>query len=226
MGARDPRDQRKLPPGRHGIPADQVADDQRARILAAVVAAVGERGYAEATVEDFTGRAGVSRKTFYQHFANKNAAFLAAYDEIAERVVVVARTGYAAHDDYAASARAALERSLRELAADPDAAVLGVVEVFAAGPEALRRRSENIRGLTALITDRTRDLPQAAPGASFTAETIVGAVLEVVYNRVQRGEAAQLPDLVPDLLYCVVAPFFGHERATEERANAQRLLTS
>lgn len=226
MGARDPRDQRKLPPGRHGIPAEQVADDQRARILAAVVAAVGERGYADATVEDFTGRAGVSRKTFYQHFGNKQAAFLTAYDQVAERVVTAIRTAYSAHDDYVASARDALECTLRELAADPDAAVLGIVEVFAAGPEALRRRGEIIRKLTELITEQTRDLPQAAPGASFTAETIVGAVLEVLYNRVQRGEAGDLPDLLPDLLYCVIAPFLGHDRATEERAKAQHLPAS
>ncbi|WP_158628659.1 TetR/AcrR family transcriptional regulator [Saccharopolyspora rhizosphaerae] len=222
MGATAPRAPRKLPPGRHGIPADQVAEDQRGRILAAVVTAVGERGYGGATVEDFTSRAAVSRKTFYQHFANKQAAFLAAYDETADRVVSALRNAYSAHADYVASARDALECTLRELAADPDAAVLGVVEVFAAGPEALRRRGEIIRTLTELITEHTRDLPQAAPGASFTAETIVGAVLEVLHNRVQRGEARQLPDLLPDLLYCVIAPFLGHERATEERAKVLR----
>ncbi|WP_406688254.1 TetR/AcrR family transcriptional regulator [Saccharopolyspora sp. ID03-671] len=220
MGAKAPRAQRRLPPGRHGIPAEQVAGDQRERILAAATAAVGERGYADATVEDFISRAGVSRKTFYQHFANKQAAFLAAYDQVAERVVGAVREAYTAHDDYVTSARDALECTLRELAVDPDAAMLGIVEIFAAGPEALRRRSAIIGALTELITEQTRDLPQAAPGASFTAETIVGAVLEVLYNRVQRGEADRLPDLLPDLLYCVVAPFLGHARATEERAKA------
>jgi AcrR family transcriptional regulator len=226
VGARVPRDQRKLPPGRHGIPADQVADDQRGRILDAVVTAVGRRGYADATVEDFVSGAGVSRKTFYQHFANKQVAFLAAFDGVANRLVTAVHAAYSAHEDYVSSAREALESTLRELAADPDAAALGIVEVFAAGPEALRRRGEIISSLTEVITEQTRNFPQTALGASFTAETIVGAVLEVLYNRVQRGEAEQLPELLPDLLFCVVAPFIGEQRATEERAKAQRIATS
>ncbi|GAA2359980.1 hypothetical protein GCM10009854_43640 [Saccharopolyspora halophila] len=217
MSARVPREPRKLPPGRHGIPADEVAGDQRGRILAAVVSCVGESGYAKATVEDFIGRAGVSRKTFYQHFANREAAFLAAYDEVAERVTSAAQKAYSAQDDLVASARAALECTLRELAADPDAAVLGIVEVFAAGPKALERRSEILGRLTDLMTEQTKDLPESAPGPNFTAEVVVGAVLEVLYNRVRRGEARQLPELLPDLLYCAIAPFVGHDRAAEER---------
>ena len=204
-----------------------MAEDQRGRILGAVVTAVGLRGYAAATVEDFVSGAGVSRKTFYQHFANKQVAFLAALDDVADRLVAALCTNaYSAHEDYVSSAREALESTLRELAADPDAAVLGMVEVFAAGPEVLRRRGEIIRSLTEVITEQTRNFPQTALGASFTAETIVGAVLEVLYNRVQRGEAEQLPELLPDLLFCVVAPFIGEERATEERAKAQRIVTS
>ncbi|MFC7342816.1 TetR/AcrR family transcriptional regulator [Saccharopolyspora griseoalba] len=220
MSARASRERRKLPPGRHGIPADEVASDQRARILAAVTASVGESGYAKSTVEDFLGRAGVSRKTFYQHFANKEAAFLATYDDLAERVVAAAQKAYASQPDFVASAREALAGALRELAADPHAAALGIVEVFAAGPAALERRSEIIGRLTELITEQTEDLPNTAPGPNFTAETVIGAVLEVLYNRVRRGEAARLPELLPDLLYCVLAPFVGHERAAEERAAA------
>lgn len=221
MSARAPREPRKLPPGRHGIPANQVADDQRGRILAAVNACVGETGYARATVEDFLGHAGVSRKTFYQHFANKEAAYLAAYDDLAEQVVTAAQKAYSAQDDFVSSAREALRSTLHELSIDPAAAVTCIVEVFAAGTAALERRAEIIRRLTELISDRTEDLPQTAPGRSFTAETVVGALLEVLYNRVRRGEAEQLPELLPDLLYCVTAPFVGHERAAEQRAEAR-----
>lgn len=220
------RDSQKLPPGRHGISAGEVVENQRLRIFAAVAASVSSAGYGKTTVEDVISRAGVSRKTFYQHFSNKEDAFLAAYDHAAERVLSSVQEAYSAHGDYVSSARDALERCLDELAADPDVATMGLVEIFAAGPKALERRSDILRRLTELITEHTSDLPPTALGSSLTAETIVGGVLEVIYNRVQRGEVRQLPDLLPDLLYCVVAPFLGHERATEERAKAARRLAS
>lgn len=219
------RDSQKLPPGRHGISAGEVVENQRLRILAAVAASVSSAGYSKTTVEDVISRAGVSRKTFYQHFSNKEDAFLAAYDHAAERVLSSVQEAYSAHGGYVSSARAALERCLDELAADPDVARMGLVEIFAAGPKALERRSDILRRLTELITEHTSDLPSTL-GSSLTAETILGGVLEVIYNRVQRGEARQLPDLLPDLLYCVVAPFLGHERATEERAKTARRLAS
>ena len=58
--------------------------NQRERMLAAVVEVVGQVGYASMTVSDVISRAGVSRRTFYEHFANKEDVFLAAYDHVVE----------------------------------------------------------------------------------------------------------------------------------------------
>jgi AcrR family transcriptional regulator len=73
----------RLPKGPHGLSREQVQASQRQRILDAILDVVGERGYAAATVADVTTAAGVSRTTFYEQFANKQEAFLAAYDEFA-----------------------------------------------------------------------------------------------------------------------------------------------
>src|SRR6516164_3645667 len=70
----------QLPSGRHGLLRSFVAANQRERILSAVAEAVAELGYAEMSVEAVITRAGVSRRTFYEHFKNKEDAFLAAYD--------------------------------------------------------------------------------------------------------------------------------------------------
>src|SRR3712207_4871654 len=69
-----------LPRGRHAAPREVVWQSQRDRLLAAMADAVAEKGYAKASVADVIERAGVSRKTFYEHFANKEECFLAASD--------------------------------------------------------------------------------------------------------------------------------------------------
>lgn len=221
-----PRSPRQLPPGRHGLAAQDVASNQRERILAALAASVSSAGYVKATVEDIISRAGVSRKTFYQHFSNKEEAFLAAYDEAAERVASEIEQAYARSSDFVSSSRNALRSALNALAARPDAAMLGVVEVLAAGPKALERRNAILYRLTRLITEHTTDLPQTPMGSHLTAETVVGGILEVIYNRVQRGETSQLPQYLPDLLYCVLAPFVGREEASTQRARASSELRS
>jgi AcrR family transcriptional regulator len=71
----------RLPRGPHGLTREQVQASQRQRLLDAVLDAVGEHGYAAATVSDITTAAGVSRTTFYEQFRNKLDAFLTAYDE-------------------------------------------------------------------------------------------------------------------------------------------------
>src|SRR6476620_2376203 len=70
----------KLPKGRHAAPPEVVWESQRGRMLEAIAHAVAEKGYAATAVADVISRAGVSRKTFYEHFANKEACFLEAYD--------------------------------------------------------------------------------------------------------------------------------------------------
>ena len=74
----------QLPRGRHGIPREEVLASQRGRMLVAMTEAVAERGFAKVTVADVIRRAGVSRETFYQHFSDKDDAFLAALDGAAQ----------------------------------------------------------------------------------------------------------------------------------------------
>ena len=76
----------RLPGGRHGLQPSFVAANQRERMLSAVAQATAELGYPDASVEAIIARAGVSRRTFYQHFKNKEAAFLAAYDDVVDQI--------------------------------------------------------------------------------------------------------------------------------------------
>src|SRR3954447_2919900 len=76
----------RLPPGRHGIPANLVIEHQRRRLLVAMADALAEHGYAGVTTTHVSERAGVSTGTFYKHFGNLWDCVLAAYVASADRL--------------------------------------------------------------------------------------------------------------------------------------------
>ncbi len=216
-GVRRPQ---QLPPGRHGLTRSFVERNQRERILAAVAHEASESGYAAMTVESIISKAGVSRRTFYEHFKNKHEAYLAAYDEAAARLVRRVVTAVDAVDGFAARTEAGLEAMLSFLASDPAVARMCIVEVMAAGPDAIGRRGNSVRAFASLVDQYARELLDE-PVPLLTAETIVGGIYEVVYTRVLRGETKQLPELLPDLVYSALLPYVGQSVALEER---RRLL--
>jgi AcrR family transcriptional regulator len=210
----------QLPPGRHGLTRSFVERNQRERILAGVAIEASESGYAAMTVESIIGRAGVSRRTFYEHFKNKHEAYLAAYDEVAARLVRKVVTAVEAVEGFVPRTEAGLGALLGFLAADPAVARMCIVEVMAAGPEAIERRAQSVRAFAALVDQHARDLlDEQVP--LLTAETIVGGIYEVVYTRVLRSETAGLPQLLPDLVYSALLPYLGQTEALAERRRMQ-----
>jgi hypothetical protein len=91
-----------------------------------------------------------------------------------------------------------------------------VVEIMAAGPEALERRASSMRAFAALVERYAGDIVEV-PVPYLTAETIVGGIYEVVYARVLGGSTSELPGLLPDLAYSVMLPYLGQGLAIEER---------
>ena len=200
-----------------------VAENQRERILAAVADVVSAASYGELTVEGIIVTAGISRRTFYEHFKNKDDAFLAAYDEAAGQLLTAVRAAYESREGFAERTGTGIGTFLALPAADPAFARMCIVEALAAGPEAIRRRNDTMRAFADLIDRNAQELlaGQVAPG--LTAETIVGGIYEVVYTRVLRGVIRDLPALLPDLTYSALRPYLGPEAAAAER---RRLLDS
>src|SRR4051794_16599822 len=129
----------RLPRGRHGLSREEVETQQRYRILAATVDVVAELGYPETRVVDIIKRAGVSRKTFYELFDDKEQCFLDAFDIAAGALQKVTNDGFeAAPDDpWVDRIRLGLANFLQIIADRPTAAKVCIVEVLAAGPKAL-----------------------------------------------------------------------------------------
>jgi AcrR family transcriptional regulator len=179
-------------------------------------------GYSDMSVEDVIVTAGVSRRTFYEHFKNKEDAFLASYDEVVAKLLEAVRRAYENEEGFAARVRAGLEAFLGFLAREPAFARMCIVEAVAAGPDAVSRRNGAMAAFAALIEENARELGTPVQPQAITAETIVGGIYEVVYTRIVRGEIRQLPELLPDLTYCALLPYLGIEPAGAER----RLIAS
>jgi len=204
----------QLPAGRHGLSRDFVAQSQRGRILDALVACVAEQGYPETRVTDLIARSGVSRKTFYEHFADKEECFLAAYDMAVSMLMGGVTQAYESEEEWVDAIRAALTAFLGFLADHPDLTRLCIVDVHAVGPRALSRRDAAVRGFYYLLDAGRADAPRALPG--LTAEAVTGGMYEIVYGRVLRGTIDELPRLLPELMYWAILPFLGHEAAVAE----------
>ena len=128
-----------LPPGR-GTPRAEAERNQRGRLFAAMVATVAEKGYEATTVADLVELSGVSRSAFYKHFADKQACFLAAIEALVEPALKTVRKGLEAPGAPPDKelAKQAFEALLKLIVAQPAAAKMCFVEVYAAGPKGWR----------------------------------------------------------------------------------------
>ncbi|MGH2763000.1 MAG: TetR/AcrR family transcriptional regulator [Thermoleophilaceae bacterium] len=219
MSSASPDIPRRLPRGLHGLDRDVVAASQRTRLLEAVGRAVADKGYAAATIDDIVRGAGVSKKTFYDHFRDKQDCFLAAYEAASDQLFARVREAHAGSGGWLERTRAGIAAYLRWIAAEPALARVFLIEVAAAGPRAAERR-ERLRDRYAELM---RDLQEEAR-SEFSAlprlpvevfHALVAAVDDLVVRRIRESSAAELPALEPVLLYLQLALLAGPEVAAE-----------
>lgn len=175
---------------------------------------MAEKGYAATRVADITEYAGVSRKTFYELFTDKEDCFLAAYDAITALLMDRLAKGLAAvaDDSWERQVSALLGEFLRFLAAEPAFARMCIVEVLGSGPRGLAKRDATIEAFFPVVDQ----IPRAAPGADqhlsrLTPVFVTGGILEVVYATIRRGETARLPELEEDLTRLAFRAYLYHK---------------
>jgi AcrR family transcriptional regulator len=219
------REPYQLPAGRHGLPRQFVVTNQRQRILAAVADVCSTAGYVSMSVEDIVVTSGVSRRTFYDNYRGKEDAFLSAYDEVSAQLLERVKEAYDSADGLVARARESLRALLDFIASEPTFADMCVVEVLAAGPQAIERRNGMLHALATMIDEAAAgDLPKSRRPAPIVAETLVGGIYEVIYSRVLAGQYQELPELLPDLFFALLLPYVGNDVAHELLKNERRKL--
>jgi len=212
-------DARPLPRGPHRLTRETVLESQRGRMLEAIAEAVAEKGYAATTVGDVVSAAGVSRKTFYEHFTDKENCFLAAWDTGVQVLFGSIRASRERVGDPIERMRAGVRAYLATLAAEPAFARSFLIEVVAAGPRAEARRAEVHARFAELLTtlhEQARcempELPKVPPAIPRAA---VGAINELVSDYVRAGRTEQLPELEDTILHLELVLFAGHDVAAQ-----------
>jgi AcrR family transcriptional regulator len=189
-------------------------------MLGAMADAVAAKGYAATTVADVVAGAGVSRKTFYEHFRDKEECFLAAFDAGVDLLLGAIAAAQPASDDptWLGLMRARVRAYLQTLSSEPAFARTFLIEVFAAGPRAIERRAEVLRRFAQLFRDlheeARRQFPDLPPVPEPIYVAAVGAINELVSAAAREGRTAELPELEDTLLYLQVALFAGRDTAS------------
>ena len=205
--------------GRSGVP-----DIQRARMLGALVEVTREHGAARVTVAHIVARSGVSRRTFYEMFQDRDACFMAALELALERGaarVIPAfedAAGGGAGARWRERVRAGLGALLEFLDDEPGLGGLCVVETLSASPEALRRRAEIVRAFVDAVHAGRREARAGLTPTRLTAEGVVGGVLGVLYARFAERDPRPMLRLLNPLMAMIVLPYLGPTAAARETA--------
>jgi AcrR family transcriptional regulator len=188
---------------------------KRQRILAAMLAVVGEEGYERASVQTVLKRAGLYRQAFYDEFSSKEDCFGWAYEEAADAVEAQAREAAAAEAGWEAQLRAGLGRLLELLDQNPQLGRALLVEVHPAGGRALARRQLAMERAAAFLRRGREEGGMEAP--ALAPEATAAGIHAVLHTRLATGRG-ELRKLRGELMYVAVLPYRGADAAAAAMA--------
>ncbi|HEY2335155.1 MAG TPA: TetR/AcrR family transcriptional regulator [Solirubrobacterales bacterium] len=194
---------------------------KRQMILEGMLEVVGTNGYEAASVRMVLDHTSLYRQAFYDEFADKDACYLEAFDFGVAQLEAVVSAAAASEESWQGQLRAGLGALLGVLEADPGLGRAMLVEVHAAGSEALERRSQAMKRVTDFI-DSARHVSQDSEAPPpIAAEGIVAGMHAVVHAKLAAGEDDGFRRLLPDFMYFAVLPYFGPDAADAEMKAAR-----
>ena len=212
----------RLPRGPHALGRDEVVASQRARLLAAVTEVVAEKGYAGTTITAVARHAGVSPNVFYEHFADKETCYLAAYEVFAQTLLARIAGEIAPTAGWQDFIVAALSSYLGTLEAEPTVARGFLLEMNGAGPLARERRHAAYAAIAAAIQQRHEELRRRDPGLGPLPQLAymgtVHGIRELVCDALESRTESPLTDLIPQIVHWISATFEGAAAAGEQGA--------
>ena len=191
--------------------------EKRQRILQGMLEAVGSQGYERTTVQTALMKSGVYRQAFYDSFSDKEDCYLQALDAGSAWVELAMREAATGQTTWRGQLRGALTGLLRFLDEQPEVGRALLVEVHAAGPRAVQKRTEAMARASAMMDLAREESTDGAPAIS--AEAVVAGILTVLHTRLAAEQTSGFARLLPELMYLAVLPYFGSDAAaTEMRA--------
>lgn len=204
------------------VPTLELVDSpKREQILAGMLEEVGSTGYDATSIRTVLARTGLYRQAFYDNFADKDDCYLVAFAAGVGRLEALAANAAASQETWRAKLRAGLGAVLDFLDAEPDVGRALVVEVHAAGPEALGRRAEAMKRAADFIDLARLESGDAESPPRIAPEGIVAGIHAVVHSRLSTGGSEGFRGLLPEFMYFAVLPYFGAEAASAEMQAAR-----
>lgn len=195
------------------LPTDLGEGSQRQRIVDAMIECCAEKTYAATTIADIVKRASISRTTFYKRFPNKRACFDAALDFCIAEIQAAAAAAHSPADAPPEAVRKAVAATLDLMAAKPAMAQLVMSDAITVEPAILERyRSLLIPSLEQVLGEsgEPRQPDAADPNLAF------GRTQIMIFNQIVAGRTAELPELLPEIVYIALLPYTGHDEATQQ----------
>jgi len=189
---------------------------QRRRLLLAFVEVLAEQGLENVSVGRICKRAGVSRRTFYELFEDRDECLLAAFDQATERLADKVVPAYGYPGKWSARVRAGLTALLEYFDLHPGVARMCVVETLRAGPEVLEHRRHILVGLARAVDQGRAEAKYDGGPLPLMAEGLVGGALAVIHARLLEPGVHSLAELVNPLTAMIVQPYIGPAAARRE----------
>ena len=202
-----------LPAGRHGYTPEEVAHNQRERLLAAVAQVVDERGYSAVTVTHITEAASVSRRVFYDNFADKQACFIAAFEIVVEHLREIMIEAVRDEPDWPQQILAALRALLDFLADEPLPARLVLVDPVTADAEVADRFRAALTSFAPYLRAGRAQRPNAPELPDSTEDSLLGALASLLSRALATRRPLDVPRLTSELAEFVLTPYIGATEA-------------
>lgn len=183
------------PAARSDHSSGRTGSPQRERLLIAMRELTATQRYDAISVSDVVARAGVSRRAFYESFADKEECFGTTYEETAQRLLDLVATAIDGEFEAEDAVRVAVDALLDFFAREPGAASVCVVDVLATGTAGAESRGRTVEQLADLFEQPLLELRPDPGVAQMSAQALIGGIYELAYGPVLRGGAAELPSL-------------------------------
>lgn len=191
----------RLPRGPHQLSADVVAENQRRRMHGAMVEAVAANGYGRTSVKQVVTLAGVSRRAFYEQFANKQECFLSTLDLISARALARIANSYQASEGTLEQRLGIALSSFAEIVrANPKGSRVMLVDAPSAGPAGWARLTQMLATFESRLAASFAHAPDTAPLPGPVARAIVGGLRRVTFVRLLEGRAEEMPAMAEHML--------------------------
>ncbi len=191
--------------GPSGLTREQVEDNQRTRLLEAMIELVAARGYPATTTRALAAAAAVSKQDMYKLFPNKEAYFLATYDHVVDGALERIGAAYLGEHDWQARLRAAFAAFAAEVVRSPRAARFVLMEVLAAGPIGIHCLDRTRLTFERLIASSLSASPDGVAPPPPIVKGIVCGIERVTRRHLLSDEVEQLPELADELCTWVLA---------------------